>query len=453
MKIILMVEDMDVRAMVAFALEQKFKAVVIEASSPKDYAAVVKKESGIALAIIDVLDPTTVFFRDVGLPNADMPCVLSVDEAPEKNKNYLKNVLGTVARARLVDDLYVLISKLIQDGKLKIEAASSSDAEKSSDQDLCRIRTDLLIRVSPLKADIYIKLSEKKYVRLFQEGDVFDKADLEKYMVKKNVRYMYLRSNQTSEFIEKFKEDLFKMLARNNLTMKEVGEVSESVHETVQELISTLGMTPEVQEVVKANVHIAMKLMNSNPRLADILSRLTKDKTQYISTHSMMLGNLACSLAAAMHWSSETTYFKLNLAAFLHDISLKNNELAAVQTLQELEMKKLQFTDEEIQAYKTHPFKGSELAKQFNEIPPDVDTVIMQHHEQPDGTGFPRAAGHSRINPLSTIFIVAHDLLLFIYKSEGNWKMENFIKTVEEKYSQGNFKKVLKILGEIELTA
>src|SRR5207244_821722 len=105
--------------------------------------------------------------------------------------------------------------------------------------------------------------------------------------------------------------------------------------------------------------------------------------TKYISSHSMMLGNLACTLAAAVGWSSETTFYKLSLASFLHDITLQNHELAGIQSLKELETRKEEFKPAELQAYKNHPHAASEMAKQFSEVPPDVDTIIMQHHEQP----------------------------------------------------------------------
>ena len=69
-----------------------------------------------------------------------------------------------------------------------------------------RIKTELLIRVVPLKADIYVRLSDERFVKIFKKGFTFKQAELEKFLYKKNIRYLYLKSTETQEFIEKFKE-------------------------------------------------------------------------------------------------------------------------------------------------------------------------------------------------------------------------------------------------------
>jgi hypothetical protein len=63
----------------------------------------------------------------------------------------------------------------------------------------CRIATALLLRYSPLKTDIYIRLSKDKYVKLFMKGDVFDKNDLEHYLTQKKISYLYILKENVSE--------------------------------------------------------------------------------------------------------------------------------------------------------------------------------------------------------------------------------------------------------------
>src|SRR6185312_15892576 len=100
-------------------------------------------------------------------------------------------------------------------------------------------------------------------------------------------------------------------------------------------------------------------------------------------------GYIACAIATQMDWASDSTFQKLTLAAFLHDITLSNHELAQCDTVQEAIDKKT-FTEAEIAGFRVHPAKGAEIARQFQEVPPDVDVIILQHHERPDGSGFPR---------------------------------------------------------------
>jgi HD-GYP domain-containing protein (c-di-GMP phosphodiesterase class II) len=223
------------------------------------------------------------------------------------------------------------------------------------------------------------------------------------------------------------------------------------IQETAQELINKVGATPEVQEMVKKNIQLTLHTIGRNPKLKNVIDSLQKEKDRYIASHSVYLAQLSCTLAAAMEWHSDSTFHKLNLAAYLHDITLTNHELAKIRDLKELELKKGQFSKELYDAYKAHPMSGGELAQKFNEVPPDVDSLIMQHHEQPDGSGFPRGLTHKQIGPLSTVFIASHDLVTYIFNDEKEFHMEAFIESVKERYDVGNFRKVLKTLSQIKI--
>jgi response regulator RpfG family c-di-GMP phosphodiesterase len=74
--------------------------------------------------------------------------------------------------------------------------------------------------------------------------------------------------------------------------------------------------------------------------------------------------------------------------------------------------------------------------------------IISQHHELPEGNGFPNALHHTRIAPLSALFIVAHDFL-FYFERTKNANLVTFAKEQEHRYTQGHFKKILrKILND-----
>jgi len=212
-----------------------------------------------------------------------------------------------------------------------------------------------------------------------------------------------------------------------------------------------MGPTEKVQEVVRSNIKLTIKSLGAMPKLKSLIQGLEREKGKYISYHSTRLAQISCSVAAMMGWSSETTFQKLSYAAFLHDITLKNHELASIQTLSELQSRKVEFTEKEIADFKAHPNAAAQVAKRFKEIPADVDNIIAQHHELPDGSGFPHAMHASRINPLSAIFIVTHDLLHYVYITERDFVMKDFLTTVDKKYGGGVFKKVLVALGDLKI--
>ena len=170
----------------------------------------------------------------------------------------------------------------------------------------------------------------------------------------------------------------------------------------------------------------------------------------------MLLAYLGCALASQMEWSSDTTYQKITLAAFLHDVSLKNQDLAQIQSLGELAQKSKFFTKEEQKEFRNHPIAACDISKTFDEVPPDVDSIIIQHHERPDGSGFPRGITHSRIGPLSAVFIVAHDLVRYLLENSStdlttnNKALDSFVKLHQKSYQQGNFKKIIAAVTKLK---
>ena len=206
-------------------------------------------------------------------------------------------------------------------------------------------------------------------------------------------------------------------------------------------VIHKIGVTPEVQDVAKKTVVATLRVMGNSPKLSSVLKRIGQEQEKYISGHSLALAEIACALACKMDWRSPGTFLKLSLAAFLHDLPLTDDSLAQIQTLSELEARK-GLSAQQIHAFKFHPIEAAEFSKKFREIPPDVDAIILGHHETPDGKGFPRGLLHHQLSPLAALFIIAHDLLNFFLSQEKYSTMIGYLSTRAERYTQGNFKKI-----------
>ena len=203
---------------------------------------------------------------------------------------------------------------------------------------------------------------------------------------------------------------------------------------------------PEVRALASKSVELTMKLLGAKPRLSAITENLKKQQGKYLASHSIMLAELCCAIACKVGWNSAPTFFKLTLASYLHDIPLKSNELARCQTLEEAKVVCAQ-SAEGLNAFKLHPARAAEFARKFNEIPPDVDTIIVQHHERPDGTGFPRGLFQSQLAPLACLFIIAEDMLHFFLENPNEGDLNGFVAARSEVYQGGIFKKIIKSLA------
>jgi len=311
------------------------------------------------------------------------------------------------------------------------------------DADYCRIRAQTALQKFPLMLDLFVRLSAEKYVRVFKKGDSFTEKDITNFLTKKQIEYLFCQKGDAVLLAKKLKEDMERDFKLATATPEGGTKAAAAAQEAAIELGNRIGFTPEVQAVAKQGIVSCLKTIgNGKPQLAKIVRGIMAEKDKYVGSHAILTAQFACSLANGLSWSSETTYHKLTFAAFFHDMIITNNKLAQVKDLAELERRKSEFTEEEYKRYKQHPSAIAQIIKTFSEVPPDVDLIIAQHHERPNGTGFPRGLSAQNIAPLSAVFIIAHDLVDYIFDN-GMRDIELFFGEYKEKYSQGHFKKML----------
>lgn len=76
-------------------------------------------------------------------------------------------------------------------------------------------------------------------------------------------------------------------------------------------------------------------------------------------------------------------------------------------------------------------------------LPTDIDNIILNHHELPDGKGYPRGLSSMQISPISCIFILAEKISISMIRNGVRYvSQEEFIDSLEI-YNHGNFKKPL----------
>ena len=165
MKILLIADNQDIKELLTFQITSRFQITVHECASARDAVAALKDESSrIELVVGPYNGPNSVLVKHLRERTDSLPVLFFYDPhvlVPDAESLKGLNVAGTVENEKLVDGVLRMIENFLHVKEQGLEGLS----------DFCPIRTNLLIRVSPLKSPIYIRLSEKKFVKLFQEGD------------------------------------------------------------------------------------------------------------------------------------------------------------------------------------------------------------------------------------------------------------------------------------------
>lgn len=444
MNILLLHPKTDIREMLSFPLEGTLSATTMGAADEtQGRTALIEKKFLPDIIVAENSPGVLGLLQKLLLENPISTKLILCDSEKKENPPPMPGVkfIGFALYENLVQSLVDIIQGQVIAGQIT-ETAPNEASE------YCRINTGLLLKINPLAADVFIRLSPTHYVKMFHQNDVFEEQDLKRYRDQKKVDYLYLKNNDCPLLINKLVGELEKILASATPpTPQSAAETVEAAVDTIHSLVNKFGVTEEVQKAVKGTVQVALKSMGEFPELSDVLKNITDNGGKYIGHHSMILTNIACALAVEMDWYSDATFEKLTMAAFMHDAPLQDHDLCAVKDTSEFDKKyKGKYSLAQVQEYKAHPQKAALMLGHFKELPSEVDKIILQHHEHPMGSGFPSQLTGNYITPLSSLFIMAHDITDFIIDNKGKFDVDDFLDIYENKYSSGNFKKIAKAL-------
>jgi hypothetical protein len=330
---------------------------------------------------------------------------------------------------------------------LAAKPSESADAALFDDErPFCPIRVSSLPGIGPSYFDVYVRISEHRYVKVLKQGDPFSLEDRDRYLAK-GVEYLYLRREDYSKYLESLTERIVQEAGEEEVHFDSAYRVSARALQLIQDTALMLGVTPEVSKLTQAAVKKTMAVIRKNPALFQLFSRIAAQKGSYIVDHSILLAHVSCGVASLQPWVSKTTHFQLTLASFLHDITLVNPALARIQTYENFVPARGQFTEDEVEAFLGHPQAAADLIRRLRGFPPGADEIVQQHHERPDGTGFPNNLDHGSIRPLVCAFIVAHELVGFLHDGGAAGELPRLLFDLKKIYRAGHFKTVLESLA------
>ncbi|HEY3700405.1 MAG TPA: HD-GYP domain-containing protein [Spongiibacteraceae bacterium] len=141
-----------------------------------------------------------------------------------------------------------------------------------------------------------------------------------------------------------------------------------------------LGRGIDIKEV-KATVSECVRSILRNPDAMLWMAKL-RSKDEYTSEHSLNVGLLAIAFGRHLG-ASEEDLNKLGIAGMLHDVG-------KMQTPLDILMKENRLNDNEFQVMKMHAQNGRDILLAHRNIYQGAIDVAYSHHENLDGSGYPR---------------------------------------------------------------
>jgi len=365
-------------------------------------------------------------FSDYNLPDGDCVELYRAFRKENPTSIFLLSSGHTVSLfAQFYEQIKVDSNALYIEKPVTLNALYNTLVQRFPDislPDYYSVRSHFFLRFDRTLCDIYLRLSDLKYVKVFNRETSYSCDDILKY-ISKGTAYFYVHERDYKLFTDFYSKTPF--LVRDPNPDKKVNDnwrrnmavlhhlavetgISENVIEQTKMLTDAL-MTEHVLKMGKANRH----------QFFDRLAGLASSQS-YIFDHSVILSHIACAICSAMKWSTPQTLDKIIWASLMHDIVLDDSDQYFMLDTEQNGEQTL--PSKVMAAYYFHPVDVSEQLKKISDIPADVDRIVFEHHEKPDGTGFPRKLRAETISVLGKVMIIAHDIVNKLYHANFDHK-------------------------------
>jgi response regulator RpfG family c-di-GMP phosphodiesterase len=342
------------------------------------------------------------------------------------------------------------VEKPFDDEKIISEAnrlLPNIDAETLNPSNYVPISIDTLFKIQKINCKLFIRLNETKFVKI-QNGDTQFAENEYRKIKAKGVDQLFIEKNEFKVFLEDFR----KKVVNDMLFMgfqsdpDEALKIAGAVQEMANSLSKNFGISKDAQELTKKNIQLVQSIIDRNHQLNSLFTWALDSTQGYSYQHSVLICILTGEITRNIDLGNPFASEILSLAAFLHDAGLSDyqvkNEERFIQAIKSSSKMNL----EDLAAIIDHSKKSHQSVSQWQHCPPEVLEIIKNHHEKPDGTGFPNGLTAIDINPITACFIVCEDLAKLFLEIRNSEQLLQEWKKNETRYNQAPFVQFYKFL-------
>lgn len=159
--------------------------------------------------------------------------------------------------------------------------------------------------------------------------------------------------------------------------------------------------------------------------------------------HDVMVAMLAMGLSNAYRYNDQKLLADVAVAGIFHDLGEAYVDPLLLQTGRRWSMR-------EWMAYSAHPIISAALAREIGGLESSVQRIVLEHHEQADGHGYPRHLHTQSISVGGHLLALADTLADFAEQSTPNRRIGIALKLMPEEFPAEIVSVILAILGLAE---
>lgn len=285
--------------------------------------------------------------------------------------------------------------------------------------------------------NIFIKLSDEKFVKIISNSAV-DSADIIEKYKSRGIHSFFLSINDYKQFIELAINEITEKIASGSANGNDRIELHFTSVDKIHESLHYIGITDESINLASTAMSDIVSLSKDNKNLSFALKKIM-DKKNYIYKLAMLSSYISVAIAEEMEGDlGRNAIEKLAFAGMFQDVALSDESLAKVNAVNSGPYSRL--SDKQQTVVLSHPLNSANTVEDIDHMMFDVGKIIMMHHERPDHTGFPAKKGSKNIPPLACVFIIAREFShMLITEGFDDKVLKKSYEYIMNNFNLGNF--------------
>jgi hypothetical protein len=314
---------------------------------------------------------------------------------------------------------------------------------ESSSSNLIKVKIAHLIRFASSFKGIEVHVFvDNKFIKMNYSTDQF--MDILRRLQQKDIQEVYITDVDCTRIMEEIQKNLTSKHFYDPSTLDEDRiNIAEQSFEIVKEFIKQMDINKQCVDILNDVNQKTINILNESPSIFMLLNRYKKNCSEEF-LNAILTSYLTSRVIDQFAWGSIQIKEKTVLASLLCDINLNKGDFKAIKNY-ELHGGYLE------DRIKNHPLEISKLLSTKRDIiPTETITIVEQHHEVPDGSGFPYGIQSGRFNQLSCIFIVCQKFIEYLVQEKFDYsKRLEIIERIQKKYSCKTFDKSISALIKV----
>ena len=261
------------------------------------------------------------------------------------------------------------------------------------------LRNLTVLRVVPF--NVYLKIKKKgkmapQFVKCCVQGEVFQ-PDWYQKLTQLQIPCVYVSMEEAKQVLKYLHQNLKLLREKDTSSESEKGlRVSDAMHIWALYFFNfEEGRTGEQFNLALQFLDTLFQMIESDRVNILNLLRSKRHPSFRLYNHCLNVCLLGLAYANYLGWSREKV-LGFGLGALIHDIGL-------VRTPRDILEKEGPLTPEEMSAVKRHPIDGFRMIQIFANLRWEALQMVLQHHENGDGSGYPKGSKITAIHSWARI--------------------------------------------------